>query len=249
MNFCPVSFCAVKDSCTDAKQCTGAHCALEQVGSIRNENAWALTALPNIQFSNIKDFRLTITHVTFDFKTWALTLTPTYKTVKWDLWSTTLHFSLTLKTSKFMFYQNSMTVGLILFEYELLSSEFQPDRHTAIHTSSLCLSTGGLNKKWKRLSFDSPPEYSHCPTWWPRPLIYDIDLRTHQNYYQGTSLHQILGSCLKQFSRESADRQDRQSHRPILYPRPLTQEGKITLPQTDCLCFHWGHWVMSHRNH
>ncbi len=72
---------------------------------------------------------------------------------------------------------------------------------------------------------------SHFLTWWPWPLTYDLDHRTHVRYRQGQSLHQILGPYIKRFRRERAEWQthtqtDGQTG-PILYPRPLTREGKM----------------------
>ena len=46
---------------------------------------------------------------------------------------------------------------------------------------------------------------SRFSTRWPSPLTYDLDLQTHPRCYQGQTSHQILGSYLKHFDRESAE--------------------------------------------
>ena len=63
-------------------------------------------------------------------------------------------------------------------------------------------------------------------------LTYDLDHRTHPRYCLGTSLYQILGPWVQQFSRESADRHthtDGWDRFYYLLPRLLTREVKIAI--------------------
>ncbi len=62
---------------------------------------------------------------------------------------------------------------------------------------------------WQRVCMGQPIRSFENPrfsTWRPWPLTYNLDLRTHARYYQGTYLYQILGPYFEPFSQESADR-------------------------------------------
>ena len=77
---------------------------------------------------------------------------------------------------------------------------------------------------------------SRFSKWRPWPLTYD--LRTHPSYYQKQCSHHTLSLYLKRFRRESADRRTDRHTGSILYPRPLTLEGK-----NKCLWNRNYHWV------
>ncbi len=53
------------------------------------------------------------------------------------------------------------------------------------------------------------------------------------------SFHQILDPYVKRFSRGGADRHTDRQTWPILYPRPLTREGKIQCSQKFFSCDNW----------